>query len=226
MDQRIAVIGLGRFGMKLAQALAAAGTEVIAIDSSRQIIEHLRDQVGLAVKMDATEQDALISQGIDNVDVAVVAIGTDFEANALITSTLKAIGVSRVISRAGSERRGVILKRIGADQIVFPEHESANQWVHRLLLPKLIQSIELGEGHSLAQVPAPKEFCDKTLGQLKLRVAHRVNLVAIRRPIVSDQQDQEGTYQIVMPMADTHIRPDDILWLVGSNDAIAALPSA
>ena len=225
MDQRIAVIGLGRFGMKLAQALAAAGTEVIAIDSSRQIIEHLRDQVSLAVKMDATEQDALISQGIDNVDVAVVAIGTDFEANVLITSTLKAIGVPRVISRAGSERRGEILKRIGADQIVFPEHESANQWVHHLLLPKLIQSIELGEGHSLAQVPAPKEFCDKTLGQLKLRVAHQVNLVAIRRPIASDQQGQEDTYQIVVPMANTHIRPDDILWLVGSHDAIAALPS-
>ncbi len=225
MDQRIAVIGLGRFGMKLAQALAAAEAEVIAIDRHRQIIEDLRDQVTLAVKMDATEKDALISQGIDNVDVAVVAIGTDFEANILVTSTLKAIGVPRVISRAGSERRGEILKRVGANQIVFPEHESANQWVHRLLLPKLIQSIELGEGHSLAQMPAAKQFCNKTLRQLELRAAHQVNLVAIRRPVAADQQGQEGTYQIVVPMADTHIRPDDILWLVGSNDAIAALPS-
>ena len=217
MAERIAVIGLGRFGNKLARGLAAAGAEVIAIDTNRGAIEDLRDQVTLAVKMDAIEKDALISQGIDKVDVAVVAIGTDFEANALATSTLKAIGVPRVISRAGSVRRGEILTRIGADEIVFPEHESANRWVHRLLLSRLIESIELGQGHSLVQLRAPREFVDKTLKQLELRIAYKVNVIAIRRP----SQDK---HQIIMPLAETKIQPDDILWLVGENQDIAKLP--
>jgi trk system potassium uptake protein TrkA len=224
MAERIAVIGLGRFGLKLAQGLSAAGAEVIAIDTSRQIIEEIRDQVALAIRLDATDEGALLAQGIDEVNAAMVAIGTDFEANALATSTLKSIGVKRVISRAGSEIRGKILRRIGADDIVFPEHESAMRWVHRLMLPALIESTELGEGHSLAQVRAPKLFQNKTFRALNLRQTSKVNVIAIRRPLtpagsVSDR------YEIVIPMADTAILPGDILWVVGDNEAIAGLPA-
>lgn len=224
MAERIAVIGLGRFGLKLAQALSTAKTEVIAIDKSRQIIENVRDQVTLAVRLDSTDEQALLAQGIDDVDVAVVAIGTDFEANALTTSTLKGIGVKKVISRAGSEIRGEILTRIGADAIVFPEHESALRWVHKLLLPKLIESIELSEGHSLAQLPAPKAFYGKSLRDLKLRQQYRVNAVAIRRPKLAEQAVAADEYEIIVPLPDTVIHEGDILWLVGDNEAMAGLP--
>lgn len=224
MADRIAVIGLGRFGRKLAQALSAAGAEVIAIDTSRQLIEDVRDQVTLAIRLDATDEQALLAQGIDEVGSAVVAIGTNFEDNALATSTLKAIGVKHVISRAGSEIRGKILSRIGADQIVFPEHESALRWVHRLLLPAMMESIELGEGHSLVQVKAPNSFHGKTLRDLGLRQNFEVNAVAIRRPRVADDSATGQAYQVVMPLPDTRIQEGDLAWLVGSNEAIAGLP--
>jgi len=218
------VIGLGRFGRKLAQALSAAGSDVIAIDKSRQIVENARDQVTLAIRLDATDEQALLAQGIDDVDVAVVAIGTDFEANALATSTLKAIGVKRVISRSGSEIRGKILSRIGADEIVFPEYESAMRWVHRLLLPAVMESIELGEGHCLTQLGAPKSLCGKTLRELDLRRTHGVNVVAVRRPQVSDKSASADRFEIIVPLPDTRILEGDILWLVGENEAIANLP--
>jgi trk system potassium uptake protein len=224
MAERIAVIGLGRFGLKLAQGLSAAGAEVIAIDTSRQIIEEVRDQVAMAIRLDATDEGALLAQGIDGVDAAMVAIGTDFEANALATSTLKAIGIKRVISRAGSEIRGKILRRIGADDIVFPEHESAMKWVHRFIQPALIESTELGEGHSLAQVRSPKSFLNQTLRALNLRQTYNVNVIAIRRPLTQNGGPADR-YEIVIPMADTAILPGDILWVVGNNEAIAGLPS-
>jgi len=226
MAERIAVIGLGRFGTKLAQALSASGADVIAIDNSREVIEAIRDQVTLAIRLDATDEGALLSQGIDEVDAAVVSIGTDFEANALATSTLKAVGVKRVISRAGSEIRGRILSRIGADEIVFPEHESAMRWVHRLMLPTMMESIELGEDHSLIQIHAPKEFQDKTLRDLQLRSAYGINIVALRRPEMSGKSASDDRYNVIVPLPDTKILPNDVLWLVGANDAIAELPKA
>ncbi len=217
MAERITIIGLGRFGKKLAQALSSAGAEVIAIDKSRQIIEDIRDQVTLAIRLDSTDEESLLAQGIGDVDAAVVAIGTDFEANALTTSTLKSIGIKRVISRAGSEIRGKILKRIGADEIVFPEHESAMRLVHKLMLPKLLESIDLGGGHSLAQLQAPKYCHNKTLQELQLRKKYKINVVVIKRP-----ESKEGNYQIIIPMPDTVILPNDILWVVGTNSAISA----
>ncbi|HET6429548.1 MAG TPA: TrkA family potassium uptake protein, partial [Phycisphaerae bacterium] len=123
-----AVIGLGRFGYRLSTLLAEGGAEVIAIDSRRDLVESIRDRVTVAVCLDTTDEEALRAQGVDRVNVAVVGIGDDFEANALATVILKQIGVPRVISRATTTIRAQILSRIGADDVVNPERESAERW--------------------------------------------------------------------------------------------------
>lgn len=56
--RRFAVIGLGRFGTKLAIALAMSGAEVIAIDKNRDEIELIRDQVSCTVRLDSTDEEA------------------------------------------------------------------------------------------------------------------------------------------------------------------------
>ena len=224
---RYAVIGLGRFGMGLAVNLAGKGAEVIGVDSNRELIERARDQVTLAVCLDATDPDALRTQGLDKVDVAIVGIGQDFEANALATATLKDIGVPRVYSRAGSKIQGRILLRIGADGFIFPEAESAENWASRLTLPFLMHKIELGEGHSLVEVQAPAAFVRKNLIQLKLRQKFHMNLVAIKRTVaVSSESGEEGTRQqvITVPTPESPFQEGDILVLVGSDENIARLP--
>ena len=119
--QRFAVIGLGRFGSRLAAGLASAGQEVIAIDLDERIVEQLRDRVTVAVAMDSTNEKALEAHGLDKVDAAVVCMGSAFEANALTTVILKQYGVERVISRAATPTSARILARIGADEVVNPE---------------------------------------------------------------------------------------------------------
>jgi len=57
--RRFAVIGLGRFGSKLAIALSMSGAEVIAIDKNREVVDLIRDQVGHAVRLDSTDEEAL-----------------------------------------------------------------------------------------------------------------------------------------------------------------------
>jgi trk system potassium uptake protein TrkA len=224
--QRFAVIGLGRFGQHLARTLAASGAEVIAIDRSAKLVEAVRDDVSMAVRLDSTDEEALAAQGVADVEAAIVGIGVDFEAAVLTVAVLKSLKVPRIYARADNETQGRILSRVGADDVVNPERESALRWAHRLTLPNLRQYIDLGEDHALIYVTAPAAFCHKTLAQLALRARHGVNLVAIKRD-VSVQTDAEAgpvTAQVVsVPQADTTILPDDVLILAGSNEALAEL---
>ena len=223
-----AVIGLGRFGYRLSTLLAEGGAEVIAIDSRRDLVESIRDRVTVAVCLDTTDEEALRAQGVDRVNVAVVGIGDDFEANALATVILKQIGVPRVISRATTTIRAQILSRIGADDVVNPERESAERWSDRLLAPGIMERIELAEGYSLSQLIAPKPFFDKSLEQLDLRKKYKINVVAIRRTV--QKTDGQGAqrperFVISVPMPDTAIQEGDILVVIGSDEAIHALPT-
>ena len=225
--KRFAVIGLGRFGSKLATLLAEAGAEVIAIDRTKKFVDELRDKVTLAVCLDSTDEEALRAQGLDKVDVAIVGIGTDFEANMLTTVILQQLDVPRVISRATTDIRGRILSRIGAQELVNPEKESAERWCHRLLAPEIMERIDLGEGYSIAQIAASSGFHGKTLQELALRKKYRVNVVAIRRTTTeTDGSGRAKTRDFVLsvPMAETVIRPGDILLVIGSDEAIQSLP--
>ncbi len=216
--QRFAVIGLGRFGQRLARALTAADAEVIAIDRDAQLVEQIRDEVTLAVRLDSTDSEALKMHGIADVDVAIAGIGEDFEDAALTVATLKELGVRRIIARAQTDIQAKILTRVGADEVALPERESAFRWAHRLMLPNLTRYIELGDEHSMIYASAPSRFHDKTLKQLDLRNEYGVNLIAIER-----RTDEKPT--IIVPAANTAILADDILVLVGSNESLSGLPS-
>lgn len=225
--QKFAIIGLGRFGQRLARALTSAGAEVIAVDRDAALVERIRDQVTLAVRLDSTDADALKAQGVHEVDVAVVGIGEDFESAALTVATLKELRVKRIIARAEREIQAEILRRVGADDVALPEAESALRWAHRLSLPNLTQYIELGEGHSIIYITAPRGFHHKTLKELALRNKYGVNLIALRRTMALQAEPDAPTTTtatVVVPDADTTILPSDVLVLVGSNESLSHLP--
>ncbi len=224
--QRFAVIGLGRFGQQLARALSADGAEVLGIDRDGARVEAVRDEVTVAVRLDSTDEEALAAQGITDVDAAIVGIGEDFEATVLTVAVLKSLKVKRVYSRAENEIQARILSRVGADDIVNPERESALRWAHRLTLPNLRQYIDLGEDHAIVYVNAPSAFHHRTLAELALRARYGVNLVAIKRE--STTRAKDGSPAVVpvvaVPQADTTILPQDVLILLGPNEALAKLP--
>jgi len=226
--KRFVVIGLGRFGRRLAQALTQAGHEVIAIDKREELVERVRDEVALAVCLDATDFEPLRDQQVQNVDAAVVSIGEDFEANALATATLKSLNVPTVISRASSETQRRILSRIGADQVIFPEEEMADRLASQLANPNILEHLALSQGHSLVQIRAPAAWHDRTLGEIDLRRKYEVNLVAIKRPVKAQGQTEgeEAKEEVLdLPMAHTIIREGDVLVLVGTTDSLSNLPT-
>jgi trk system potassium uptake protein TrkA len=222
--KRFAVIGLGRFGNKLAIALSMSGAEVIAIDRERTVVEQLRDQVTHAVRLDSTDEDALKAQGVDKVDVAIVGMGqggSAFESAIMTVVSLKAMGVKQIVARAQSPTSGQVFSAVGATEVVYPEIETAQRWAYRLIAPHIGEKIDFAPGYSLARITAPASFHDKTVKDLQLREKYNVNLVAVKR---GESTDEKGHNVINVPMPDTIIYAGDILMVAGSDNNLAMLP--
>jgi len=213
---KCAVIGLGDFGRAVAIGLARAGGEVIAVDRSMDRLNLVKDEVALAVRLDATQRDALESQGIPAVDVLVAAIGENFEAQVLVVVHAKKFRIPRVVARATSEDHRRVLEAVGADEVFYPEEEAARNMVQRLTLSKIKNYFELAEGFSLVEVQAPPRVVGKSLRELDLRQRFRVNLVAIKRT-----ESTAGGGQLIkefkpVPSPDDVIQENDLLALAGS----------
>jgi len=225
--QRFAVIGLGRYGTRLARELARQGAEVIAVDVNPELVEGIQDDVTLAVRMDGGDEKSLKSHGIDKVDAAIVGIGESFEASLLATAALKRIGVKTVIARAATGEQARILALIGADQIVRPLDDNAVRLAQRLATPSLIDHIELADGHSVIQLKAPKKFQYHDIRELDLRGKYEVNIIAIKKKVktTDDEGNESEIEQIIdVPKPIDVIQPDDILVIIGSDENLSKLP--
>lgn len=224
---RFAVIGLGIFGKVLARELMRVGQEVLAIDDDREAVEELQSEVTLAVRLDATDEKALLAQGIDKVDVAIVCMGERFEASILTAALLKQLGVKKIISRATTGNCARILRLVGADETISPEEYSGRRLAQRLANPNIVDFLELSEGYSIVQVEAPSSFHDKQLIKIHLRKNFGVNLVAIRKQVsVKNIDGEERREERVLynPAASDIIEPGDVLIILGRDEDIARLP--
>jgi len=223
--RRFAVIGLGRFGQKLAIALSMSGAEVIAIDRDRTRVDGIRDQVAHAVRLDSTDAEALRTQGVDRVDAAIVGMGKGgeaFEAAIMTVVSLKSMGIKQIVARAQSLTAGKVFSAVGATDVVYPEIETAQRWAYKLIAPHISEKIDFAPGYSLARITAPKSFVSKTVKDLQLRQKYNVNLISIRRSQPADNKDTGDI--ISVPMPDTKIFADDILMIAGSETDLARLP--
>ena len=88
-----AVIGLGLFGSCVARQVCALGGEVLAIDTSPELVQQISGEVTSAVVADAQDKDVLKALGAQDCDCAVVAIGTDLGASVLATMNLKELNI-------------------------------------------------------------------------------------------------------------------------------------
>ena len=226
--RRFAVIGLGRFGQKLAIALTVRGAEVIAIDKEREQVELIRDQVAHAVRLDSTDMEALRSQGIDKVDVATVGIGQGtaqgFEAGVLTVVNLRQMGIAQIYARAESLTAGEVFSKIGATEVIYPEIESAQRWAYRLIAPQIEEKIDVAPGYSLARVEAPASFGGRTVMDLQLRQKYNLNLVLIKHNGVAWGKKAEHDSIINVPTPDTIVQEGDVPMVAGSDEDLARLP--
>ena len=222
--KQFAVIGLGRFGSSVAIRLAEKKQQVIAIDTSEELVHDIMDNVTKAVCLDATDIKAIKAVGVQNVDVAICGIGTDVESSILVTLMLKDLGVPVILCKATSSAHEKVLKKIGATKVILPEKDTGTRLADTLisLSDTVLDYIGLSGGASIIELVAPKDFIGKSLRELDIRSAYGVNVIAIKKrtkPAKEGHQAEEEKINVT-PQANDIITKEDILVVFGENEKI------
>lgn len=214
---QIAVIGLGAFGMALVKTLAQEGADVIAVDTEMDHLDEVKDITSNAICFDSTDKTQLRVHGINEVDIAVIAIGEHFEPVVLIAMELIKAGVPKVYARANSETQEQILSRIGVTEIIHPERQVAERMGVTLHRSGVEDLLDLGDGLSILEVAVPKSMTGHSLAELDLRKRYGINILTIKRLQKKGDDDQEAEYHSLgIPEATTKLKKDDKFVLLGS----------
>jgi trk system potassium uptake protein TrkA len=199
------VIGLGRFGTAVATTLVEHGRTVLAIDSNHDRVQALSGELPHVVQLDATNIDALRQAGVETFDTGLVCIGTDFENNLLATVLLRQLGVQRVIAKALTITQREILLKVGADEVILPEHEAGRRLGRKMAIDHLVDYLEVGNDVGVVELLAPPSTWDHSLSELSLRQRYGLTVIAVRR----------GDDLVVSPSASFLIKEDDIVVVLG-----------
>lgn len=180
MKKSIAVLGLGRFGQFLTAELSRNGADVLIADDDEETIRKYANQVSCAVKADLNDPEVIRGLGLSGVDTVIVAMGSSLDSSIMCVMVAKELGVPHVIAKAASLRMGEILRRVGADEIIYPEKESAEQTARRLLSSDFLEYFDLGSELCVFSMHPKKDWVGKTLRELRLRDRYQLNVMAIR----------------------------------------------
>jgi trk system potassium uptake protein TrkA len=207
--KRVAVIGLGRFGNSVAAVCYDLGYDVTAIDINEARVATASDYATLAAQADGSDEEALLSLGVDRSEVAVVGQGQNIEASISCALVLKRIGVPWVIAKAETDIHGEILTKVGADRIVFPESEAGDQVAHSLEIRHLVTYMNLSQTCGVARMQLPMTAVQQTVGR-----------VEVVRPGVSIILIQRGDVLLPRPASDAMLQEGDFVLVAGLDEAI------
>lgn len=179
MNRTYAVLGLGRYGLAIAKELVKKGAEVLAVDMNEGVVNDAIADIPFCKCADFTDQDVIEQLGIGDMDVVIVATANNLEASVMATMLCKEAGVKTVIAKCADEMQQKILKKVGADRVLFPEYESGIRLARNLISSGFMDIIDLSDDVSMVELKVRKEWVGQSLLQLNLRRKYGINVVAI-----------------------------------------------
>lgn len=176
----ILVIGMGRFGNHLAVKLLELGNAVMVVDKDDKIIQSVSSVIENVIVGDCTDENVVRALGIGNFDMCFVTIGKNFESSLIVTSLLKKLGAKYIVTKAGRDIQTDILKKIGADEVVYPERELAEKLAVKYNASSILDYIELSSDHAIYEIEIPADWVGKTIGEINVRRRYHVNILAVK----------------------------------------------
>ncbi len=202
--KQVCVIGLGHFGWELALALSST-CEVLAIDRDQELVNEIGDRVHRALALDIRDEASLASVIPEDLDEAIVSMGESLESSILCTLYLKRLRVPVIRVKALSDDHAVVLRQVGADEVIFPERETARRVAAHVVNPNLLDFVPLGGDYQVMEVKLPRALYGHTLAELGLRARFNVFVIAVQKP--------EGLE--FLPGPDSRMRMGDVLVMIG-----------
>ena len=207
----VGVVGLGKFGFALAEAVKELGHVAVGVDAEEAMVRRAQIVLDQVFQADGTDKTALEQLGFQNLDYVVVSIGKSMEASILVALNLQELGVKNIWVKAISPEHEKVLKRLGVHFVVFPEQFVARQLAHRMAVPGILDYLPLGEGVLVQEIKVT-HWAGKTLRDLNLPATHRVQVVAVKR-------EGETRFSFV-PKPDQVLDKGDTLVLLGHADDV------
>jgi trk system potassium uptake protein TrkA len=180
-QKQFAVFGIGRFGSALCKELSEMGHEVLAIDTSEENVNDISPYVTQALQLDATDEEAVHSLGLRNFDAVVVSIGSNLSDSIMITLLCKEQGAKYLLAKASDELHAKMLKKMGADRVVFPERDMGVRVAKTLVSPRLLDLINVSGDYMMADIVAPASWVGKTIQEIDIRKRYHVSVLVINR---------------------------------------------
>ena len=201
------VIGAGKFGASIATTFFKLGHDVMVVDENEDALKNISDSITHAIIGNAADEKTMESLGVNNFDVIVISMGSDIQSSMLITIMIKELGAKYIVAKAQNDLHAKVLKKIGADKIIFPERDMGVRLAQSLFSTNIMDYIELSKEYSLMEVAPFSDWIGCSLMDLSLRKNYGINIVAIKK-------EEEIN---LTPTADTIIGENDTLIVVGNN---------
>lgn len=218
--KKIAVIGLGDFGRCLVKALYRDRHEVTAIDRDMNTIEYISEFCTAAVCLDSRDEKALRSQGLEDMDMVILASAESFESLIVTADNLKSIGVREIHARYRTDLHTRILHMLGIHNLYNPEEEAARNIAERFGHKGIEKSLFLTNEYIIDEVITPRELIGKSVLNSGLKDKFNLSLVTIKRQrkTMREEWDEEEPEIIGIPSQNTIFEKDDTLVLFGSHE--------
>jgi trk system potassium uptake protein TrkA len=200
----ILVIGMGRFGRHLAIKMQELGNSVMVVDIKTQLEQDISYLFNDYMIGDCTNENVLGALGVENFDICFVTIGDNFEASIVITSLLKTFGAKYIVTKTDRDIQKDVLKKVGADDVVYPDREIAEKLAVRYSSESIFDYLELPGDYSIYELAIPKSWIGITISTLDIRRKYEINILAIKngttvQPVTgADYIFAEGDEIIVM----------------------------
>ncbi|MEA4934409.1 MAG: TrkA family potassium uptake protein [Lawsonibacter sp.] len=204
------VIGAGRFGKNLAIKLTELHNEVMLVDVDEDSVQKLEPFVTRVQIGDCMDKDVLGALGVRNLDVCFVCISDNFQSSMEITSLLKELGAPYVVAKSDREIHADLLKKIGADDVVYPERDMAQRTAVRYSARGAFDYIELSPEYAIMEIEVPGNWIGQNVRELDIRIRHRVNVIGVR----------EGRHILPLISADHVFRAQEHIIVAGEQKDI------
>lgn len=200
----VLIIGAGQFGTHIAKRMEELRCDVMVVDISEDCVNDIMPYVINAKIGDGTSEEFLRTLGVDDYDVCFVTLGSHFQTSLETTSLLSELGAKKIVSRATNDVQMKFLLRNGADEVVYPEKQTALRVATKYASDNILDFFHLEREYYIYELKVPKDWHSKTILQIDIRKRFNINILTIKR-----------SSEVLIPSADTVILPDDVVFVLG-----------
>ena len=217
VSMKVIIVGAGKLGYKLAQAMINSDIDVTMIDTNPKVLERINDHLDvLTINANGVQVEVLSELNVKSYDLLIAVTSSD-ETNIIICSFAKKLGcpstVARIRNPEYAQQLEFIKAEMGIDYVVNPEMATANEMARYLLKSYAFYSGDYAKGKVC--------MVDFHVGNLKDFTGKRIMDIRDMDGLLITAISRAG--DILIPNGGTILTENDMIYVIGKKENINSL---